>query len=101
MVRPDTVPTYVMVLVPSTAPKLILVPSTLPVTLPAEMQFDPVTPIAPTSSVPCWAQVRVNVPTAAGVSLVQVPIHAPDSAPSPVADGVAVAVGVTVAVGVG
>ena len=45
------------------------------------------------------------MPTAAGVSLVQVPIHAPDSAPSPVAEGVAVGVttgvGVGVAVGVG
>src|SRR5262245_31685971 len=84
-----------MSLVPSTAPKLIRLPSTVPLTLPAEMQFEPVTPSAPTISVPCWARARVNVPTAGvGVSLVQVPIHVPDSGPRPVAAGVGVAVGV-------
>jgi hypothetical protein len=87
-----------MVVLPSTAPKLTLSPSTVPETLPAERQSDPATPIAPTTRLPCWAHVSVNVPVAVfGVALIQVPFQAPvrlPSAPAEVGDGVAVGVAV-------
>ncbi len=60
--RPETLPSYVIVTWPETAPKLIVLPVTVPVTRPAVMHGVPPTTIVPDRWLPVWANVTVNVP---------------------------------------
>src|SRR6266545_4013283 len=73
-----------MVLAPCTAPKVIELPESVPLTVPFEMQVVSFTVIGPETALPvCW-KVMENVPVTAGnFVLCQVPLQEPAAVPSP------------------
>jgi uncharacterized protein YdhG (YjbR/CyaY superfamily) len=95
--EPDTVPVYVTVTAPCTAPKLIVEPAIVPLIAPPVRQGVPVMVIVPVSAEPCWVQTMVNPPVAwSGVVFAQVPVQVPERPARPdggAVDGVAAAVG--------